>query len=304
MFFSKTIARRLPVALCHLGLIVFLFSAAAFGQTSIAVNGSQSGLAFGGIGAISGGGGNSRLLFDYPSVQQSEILDYLFKPGTGASLQILKVEIGGGADSTDGSESSHEPVQGQIDCNTGYEWSLMEQAQARNPNIKLYGLAWTAPGWLGGWYNTNSINYVVDWLKCAQSHNLNISYLGGLNEDGIGTASWWEQLRSTLNSDGFSSVQLVGGDQANWSIADSLVSNSSWASVMSVVGAHYPCSGSDGGNADTCSTTANALATGKPLWQSEGGSMDFNNGAPNVIRAIVRGYTDASMTAYINWPLI
>ena len=25
----------------------------------------------------------------------------------------------------------------------------MEQAKARNPNIKLYGLAWGAPGWIG-----------------------------------------------------------------------------------------------------------------------------------------------------------
>jgi hypothetical protein len=25
----------------------------------------------------------------------------------------------------------------------------MEQAKALNPNIKLYGLAWGAPGWIG-----------------------------------------------------------------------------------------------------------------------------------------------------------
>ena len=33
--------------------------------------------------------------------------------------------------------------------NRGYEWWLMTQAKARNPNIKLYGLAWGAPGWIG-----------------------------------------------------------------------------------------------------------------------------------------------------------
>ena len=46
------------------------------------------------------------------------------------------------------------------------------------------------------------------------------------------------------------------------------------------------------------------MATGKPLWQGEGGSLDYNSGAPEVIRAVVRGYTDASLTAYMNWPLI
>src|SRR5438477_10576964 len=78
----------------------------AFAATTITVNGSQGGRTFNGIGAISGGGGNSRLLADYPAAQQSQIYDYLFKPDYGASLQIFKVEIGGDTNSTDGSESS------------------------------------------------------------------------------------------------------------------------------------------------------------------------------------------------------
>ena len=48
------------------------------------------------------------LLADYPAAQQQQIYDYLFKPGYGADLQILKVEIGGDTNSTDGSESSIE----------------------------------------------------------------------------------------------------------------------------------------------------------------------------------------------------
>ena len=56
--------------------------------------------------------GNSRLLTDYPAAQQQQILDYLFKPDYGADLQILKVEIGGDTNSTDGSESSIEHMSG------------------------------------------------------------------------------------------------------------------------------------------------------------------------------------------------
>ena len=117
---------------------------ASSAATSIAINGSQGGRTFDGIGAISGGGGNTRLLTDYPAAQQSQILDYLFRPGYGADLQILKVEIGGDANSTDGAEPSIEHAKGSIACNTGYEFWLMQQAKQRNPNIKLYGLAWAA----------------------------------------------------------------------------------------------------------------------------------------------------------------
>ena len=76
--------------------------AAAAASASITVNGTQGGRTFDGIGAISGGGGNSRLLADYPAAEQQQIDDYLFKPGYGADLQILKVEIGGDTNSTDG----------------------------------------------------------------------------------------------------------------------------------------------------------------------------------------------------------
>ena len=41
-----------------------------------------------GFGAISGGGSTSRLLAEYPEPQRSQILDYLFLPGFGASLQV------------------------------------------------------------------------------------------------------------------------------------------------------------------------------------------------------------------------
>jgi hypothetical protein len=103
-----------------------------------------------GFGAISGGGSTSRLLADYPEPQRSQVLDYLFLPGHGASLQVLKVEIGGDTQSTDGSEPSHQHARGeQPSYQRGWEWWLMHEAKQRNPNIRLGALAWGAPGWLG-----------------------------------------------------------------------------------------------------------------------------------------------------------
>ena len=225
-------------ALAVTSALVVVAAPAHAATTSIMVNGTQGGRTFDGIGAISGGGGNSRLLSDYPAAQQQQILDYLFKPGYGADLQILKVEIGGDTNSTDGSESSIEHSRGAISCSAGYEWWLMEQAKALNPAIKLYGLAWGAPGWIGGgnFWSTDMINYLVSWLNCAKSNGLTISYLGGWNERGY-NISWYEQLRSTLNADGYSGVQIVGAD-TDWTVANDLVSNSAFSQAVQIIGAH------------------------------------------------------------------
>ena len=49
---------------------------------------------FDGHGGLSAGA-SSRLLYDYPEPQRSDILDYLYKPEFGAALTMCKVEIGG-----------------------------------------------------------------------------------------------------------------------------------------------------------------------------------------------------------------
>src|SRR5690242_12341549 len=105
-------------------------AAPAEAATSITINGSSGGRTFDGVGAISGGGGNSRLLIDYPEPERGQILDYLFKPGYGASVQILKIEIGGDTNSTFGAEPSVEHTRGTVNCDVGYEFWLAEQAKA------------------------------------------------------------------------------------------------------------------------------------------------------------------------------
>jgi hypothetical protein len=272
-------------------------------HTEIAVNPAGPGRTFDGVGAISGGGGNSRLLIDYPTKQRNQILDYLFKPGYGASLQILKLEIGGDANSTDGSEPSVEHTKGVVNCDAGYEFWLAEQAKARNPNIKLYGLSWTAPGWIGNgnFWSQDMIDYLMTWMGCAASHGLNIDYLGGWNERGYNKA-WYENLHTTLAAK-YPKTQVVG-DDSGWDEADAMASDPAFAKSIDILAAHYSCAGGDGGNADSCSSSQNAVNTGKPMWDSENGSQDDNTGAPALIRAITRGYIDGKMTALLNWPLI
>ena len=273
--------------------------------TSLAVDGTSAGRTFDGVGAISGGGGNSRLLADYPQPQRTQLLDSLFKPGAGAAVQVLKIEIGGDADTTDGSEPSVEHTRGVVNCDAGYEFWLARQAKARNPNLKLYGLAWAAPGWISSgannYWHVDTIGYLIDWLNCAQRQGLTIDYLGGRNEKHH-DKTWYENLRQALDTAGYRDVQIVGDDSVGWGVANDMIADPGFAAAVGVVGVHYPCGYLS--PATTCNSTANAIATGKPLWASENGSLDIDNGAPALIRGMLRGYLDGKMTGYLHWPLV
>ena len=171
---------------------------------------------FHGIGGLSGGGATSVFLRAYPEPHRSAILDYLFKPNFGASLQILKVEIGGEGQSTDGSEASHwRDPSAAPSFDRGYEWWLMSEAKKRNPNITLYGLPWTWPRWvscgpgvpLGNCTPTGSpftnitqaVSYITSWVAGArQSHTLDIDWLGVWNERSGGD-DYVQSLRASLD---------------------------------------------------------------------------------------------------------
>ncbi|MDR0341991.1 MAG: hypothetical protein LBI49_02560 [Nocardiopsaceae bacterium] len=279
--------------------------AAAAGQTII-VNGNSQGRTFDGIGGLSAGA-SSRLLIDYPRQQRDQILNYLFKPDYGASLQILKVEIGGDTNSTDGVEPSHERAPGQIDCNRGYEWWLMEQAKARNPNIKLYALEWGAPAWVGAggstvWTDEN-ITYLLDWLGCARQHGLSIDYLGGWNEKGF-VASWYVKLRQALDDHGYANVHLAAADDpagTGWRVAGSLAADSQFNAAVDVVAQHDPCTSAP---TLSCPSTATAQALGKPLWNSEQGAQVYNVDAGRLAEELNRDYLDGRATSLIAWSLI
>ncbi len=291
-------AAALVVAAAAAAVAVAAAPAAAAAST-VAIDGGIVGRTFDGVGALSAGG-NSRLLMDYPEPQRSQILDYLFKPGYGAAIQLLKLEVGGDGNSTDGSEASHEHVRGEVNCNAGFEFWLGEQAIARNPNIRIVGLPWTAPGWIGAgnFWSADMIDYDIAWLNCAKSHGIGVAYLGGWNERGH-DSGWYKNLRTGLDRAGYGGVQIVG-DDSGWGMADEFAEDPALKNAVGVLGSHYPCGYLN--QADSCSTTANARSSGKPLWASEMGSQDFNDGVVPYIRTLNRGYLDAGLTGFMNWP--
>lgn len=296
---------------CSAGLLISPSNAvgASRADKTITIDGHRRGPVFDGIGAISGGGGNSRLLIDYPPKQRNQILNYLFGPG-GADLQILKLEIGGDANSSDGAEPSVEHSRGRIDCRSGYEWWLARQALARNPRIKLYGLQWAAPGWVSTIWSRADIGYVIDWLNCAKSHGLTISYLGGWNEHGF-NIHWFESMRRALDVHGYKSVRLVAADAhpigrrylptTAWRVAAAAAMHPKLRAAIGVLGAHDTCGIPTTGY--RCESTPAARRLGLPLWESELGTLDGNSGAANMARAINHGYIQAGITGYVEWPL-
>lgn len=114
---------------------------------------------FDGIGGVSGGGGGTRLLYDYAPAERSAILDLLFKPKHGAALHVLKVGIGPDGDTTQGSEASHMRTiddRSPTAFDRGYENWFMAEAKARNDKIHLSGLEWGVPGWVTQWWKNNA----------------------------------------------------------------------------------------------------------------------------------------------------
>jgi hypothetical protein len=240
-------------------------------QTRVVLDGKSGGRTFEGLGALSAGA-STRLLVDYPEPQRSQILDYLFKPGYGASLQHLKVEVGGDVNSTDGSEPSHMRTREDRDYTRGYEWWLMVEAHKRNPNIILDILPWGAPDWVRGkneLYTPDMAEYMADFAAAARDkYGLTIRYAGVWNER-VHDVDYVKELRKAFQRHHLD-VKIVccdlypGAPKGPWSIADDMQKEAALNAAVDVIGAHYPLD-EHGKEA----TTEGARQSGKPLWSSE-----------------------------------
>ena len=238
---------------------------------------------FDGVGGVSGGGGGTRLLLDYPEPQRSDILDVLFKPYHGASLHVLKVEIGCDGDTTQGSEQTH--LRGPDDnaptrFSRGYENWLMIEARKRAPAIHLSGLFWGAPGWVMS--DSDSVwtpaftEYVATWVSgLRHERGLVIDSIGlGFNERGY-SVPWIINTTARLRKDNNNSssnsndnnITTIAADLccgSSWNIAEDMVKNATLRAAVDVIGVH--CPGPANGNRDTPEA---AVELNIPLWDTE-----------------------------------
>jgi hypothetical protein len=283
-------------------------------QATVILDGASKGRIFDGLGAASAGA-SSRLLIDYPEPQRSQILDYLFKPGYGAALQHLKVEIGADVNSTDGSEPSHMRTPSEHDSSRGYEWWLMTEAHKRNPHILLEILPWGAPRWVNPdpaaktLYTPKMADYVVDFIKTAKrDYGLDIGVTGIWNEK-VFDATYVKELHRKLQQEHLATRiiccdEYPGEGAGQWAIADDILKDPELATDIDVIGVHYPL------EHGKLTTTDTARRTGKPLWSSEdqpnggGGpfvSRDWPVGGRILAHLYNRNYLEGTFTSTEIW---
>ncbi len=291
--------------LLGVALLIFSFGAselAAQQDTSyldVTVDGDDVGREFYGLGANSNT--NARLLVDYPEPERSEVLDFLYKPGYGASLQILKVEITGGTNTTAGSDPSHMPKRDKVDCNRGYNWWLMKEAKKRNPDIILYGQQWSAPGWLDGVWTEDNIEYHLTFLECAEKHGLEIDFIGGWNEKGF-DPSWFVALDSALDKH-YPDVRIpapdaIYQDSSEWTVVDSMIAYPDFKDAVDQIAMHWPCQWRT--KYRDCPSPKGARDLGIPLQMTNAG-MGHDVGGPPNTRGFNRMYIDGKFTSYLIW---
>ena len=282
-----------------------LFFGVSAASAAITIDGTAAHHVFDGVGALSAGA-SSRLLYDYPEPQRSDILDLLFKPFFGASLHILKVEIGGDAQSTDGSEASHMHTRDDLSCSRGYESWLIREAKARNPAILTYGLSWATPRWVGdgagngtGFHSPDNWLYQTRWLQCMKNvTGYSIDWMGTWNEKIPGPPDYVTGLRAAFDAAGFTGTQISVYD-GGWSTGDVVsdaLADPAFAASFSSVGRHYPC---------VMPFPTVETAIHKKYWSSEDSSSSNDwAGASCWARLLNRNYVYNNMTATIAWSLI
>ena len=304
---------RMPsTILAFLGLIVAGAATRAADPPTITLDGASPGRVFEGIGAVSAGA-STRLLLDYPEPQRSQVLDFLFKPRFGAGFQHLKVEIGGGENSTCGSEPTHVLTRAELAAPRprGYEFWLMAEARKRNPHVILDCLPWTYPRWIKDRFSQDSADWFAAFLEVARKHyGLELDWIAAAQNENGTDLNWIRtQLRPTLDARGFPKVRVQAPDDDSeyWQIFDPLEKDPGLDRLIGAVGYHY-VDGREPWQIDQKAhrdATAKAKNSGKPLWASEewsqSGGQWGDKGALYVARLINKLYSRDRITKFEIW---
>ena len=284
------------------------------GVIKINLNPEDEGRTFEGIGGVSAGA-STDLLYDYKDPYRDHILDILFKPKFGAGFQHLKVEMGGGENSTCGSEPSHAITREELKnpVSRGYEFWFMRAAKDRNPNMILEYLPWSFPGYLKpNIYTKESAEYFVTFLDVAKRDwNLDIDWVAAAENENYTDRDWLvNEVRPMLDARGYENVKIQGPDDnsGDWQIFEELEKDPEFDKVIEAVGYHYVTGREfteDMVDGRGRPTTAKAIASGTPLWASEDWSWTGKDwggaGALNLARIYNKFYIRDKITKTLIW---
>lgn len=267
---------------------------------------------FDGIGGLVD---SAPLLYAYPEPQRSQILDYLFKPNYGQAIQVLKLEIGGDTNSTVNSEHSYQhSLTDQPNVMKSYEVWMAQEALKRNPNIKIWGLQWTAPHWVGAICSQQDNNYLARWITLMHSQaGIRVDYISaGQNEQLCPpNAPLTDQqnitsLRKTLDKNYLQHVKIIGYD-GGYPPPSLAKLRAQPKGDLYAVGLHYPAGWQQPltwGPVDN--TAASVKSIGIKYWASE--NNDFQSFVPTPYGTLTSQYNflylQYGITLITEWSLI
>jgi galactosylceramidase len=261
----------------------------------ISINDSDTGRVFAGIGGVTSNG-MTRLLRDYPSEQQHGIIDMLFKPKFGASLHLLKIEIGSDANGTAGTEPSHMRSETDFDITRGIGLWLGREAKIRNSAILLDAIRWGTPGWITT--DMKKYLYYKNFLLGARdTFGLEFDYLASDENEGAFSRNFVvNTLRPGLDRDGFAAVKLTAADStSDWNIVPLIKGDPALKNALAAINIHYKQDSPE-----------EAKSCGLPVFDSEDLAPFRRNFSSclNVAHRIIRSYASGKMVMYQIHPLL
>lgn len=290
----------IPIILSLLSCTVITGTEAISAKASditIRLNAEKTINTFDGLGVLVSYG---KLLYDYPQKQRDEILDYLFLPGYGASLQILKVELGYDGNNTAMSWPSYRrSIDESPVFDRGYGVWYMKEAKKRNPDIILSALHWGYPAWA----DTDALkaDFVADYvIGLYKEHGLHIDYIGGNQNESVITPEITKLIRRKLDQNGMSDVKIICADEGarvkRFKVIDILESDKEYADVVDVIGVHYK-------SRPASFMPKEAYYLGKPIWSSEDGGGNYANvsSGRTWIDQLIKLLYDVKITGVIRW---
>jgi len=195
----------------------------------------------------------------------------------GASMHILKIEVGGDSFTGCGSEPSIQHTVDDLDDKVsfarGYEGNVVRAALARNPSMLGYTLSWGFPGHLGGYLSTPLTNATAAYearfcIGAKAQWGYTCDYTGIHNEMPW-SVEYVTMLRRTLDAAGLNDTKIVVSDNFGDfdAVATQIIASKEMRTATGVIGAHYP---------HASNSTSLAVETGTPLWSSEDSSTYFD----------------------------
>ena len=281
--------------------------------TGVTINGARVGAAFQGVGAISGGGGNSRLLIDYPNPQRSRSWTTCSSPATGPTCRSSSWRSAATPTrpTAPSPPSSRPRATSTATPGTSSGWpSRPGRSTPTSSCTACSGTRPTGSAARSGWTQAD-IGYIIDWLNCAAKDGLKVNYIGGWNEHSArhhpgdhATGSSTCGPRSTTPATEHADRRrgLVRQGQQARRRRQLLARHPAFRKAVSVLGLPQPVPLSR--HRQQLHGAGGRPQVGQADLGVRIGALRETTGIPAMARSLVNAFIQVNATGLIEWPLV